>query len=64
LFPSQPQGEPIEIAVWIDTAFTGDLVLPRSMISQLALKKVSNVDAGLRLTVDYASHEVGIEWPA
>ena len=47
LFQSQPQGEPIEIAVWIDTAFTGDLVLPRSMISQLALKKVSNVDARL-----------------
>ena len=108
LFQTQPQGTPIEITVWIDTAFTGDLVLPRSTISQLALKRVSNVEArladgsvssydvfkgwttwfgesrkleviegdaslpllgtrmltGLRLTVDYASHEVRIERPA
>ena len=108
LFQTQPQGQSVEITVWIDTAFTGDLVLPRSMISQLALKKVSNVEArladgsissydvfkgwsmwfgasrkmeviegdsslpllgtrmqtGLRLMVDYASHEVRIERPA
>ena len=47
LFQTQPQGTPIEIMVWIDTAFTGDLVLPRSTISQLALKRVSNVEARL-----------------
>ena len=47
LFQAQPQGQPIEITVWIDTAFTGDLVLPRSTISQLALKRVSNVEARL-----------------
>lgn len=47
LFQTQPQGQPIEITVWIDTAFTGDLVLPRSTISQLALKRVSNVEARL-----------------
>ena len=33
-----PEAEAIPIEVWIDTGFTGELVLPRSQIERLGLK--------------------------
>lgn len=33
------------IEVWIDTGFTGDLVLPRSIVEELQLPKSGSVDA-------------------
>jgi clan AA aspartic protease len=35
------------IVAWIDTAFTGELVVPRSTITQLGLRQSSFVSAGL-----------------
>lgn len=36
---------PLTISVWIDTGFTGDLVLPQSLIADLALQRSGAVDA-------------------
>lgn len=47
LIQAAPNTTPVELRVWIDTGFTGDLVLSRSTIDQLGLTKVSNVDARL-----------------
>jgi clan AA aspartic protease len=38
---------PLTISVWIDTGFTGDLVLPSSLIADLALTRSGAVDAVL-----------------
>lgn len=42
-----PDAHSIELAAWIDTAFTGELVVPRSLIEQLRLPQSSAVMAGL-----------------
>jgi clan AA aspartic protease len=39
--------ESTELTAWVETAFTGDLVIPRSMINQLQLPQSSAVMAGL-----------------
>ncbi len=36
---------PSEVDAWIDTGFTGDLVLPIAMINSLRLQKSGSVDA-------------------
>jgi clan AA aspartic protease len=36
---------PTEVTAWIDTAFTGDLVVPRAVISRLGLEKSAAVPA-------------------
>lgn len=33
-----------EIDVWIDTRFTGDLVVPRSIVDRLALQQTGTID--------------------
>ncbi|MEM8866379.1 MAG: clan AA aspartic protease [Planctomycetota bacterium] len=43
--PAEP--EPAEIDVWIDTGFTGDLVIPRSLVEKLSLQQSGSVDAVL-----------------
>lgn len=40
-------GERKEIAVWIDTAFNGGLVIPRAQIAELGLVKESSAEAVL-----------------
>ena len=35
---STPDAEPLPVEVWIDTGFTGELVMPRSQIDWLRLK--------------------------
>jgi clan AA aspartic protease len=42
---SSPNGA--DLPVWIDTAFTGDLAMPRRIIRQLNLTSFSAVTAGL-----------------
>jgi predicted aspartyl protease len=44
---SEPRAAPQTIDAWVDTAFTGELVVPRSAISQLGLTQSSVVSAGL-----------------
>jgi predicted aspartyl protease len=39
--------ESTELTAWVDTAFTGDLVVPRSIIDRLQLPQSSAVMAGL-----------------
>ena len=36
---------PVAIEVWVDTGFTGDLVLPQATIDKLALRQSGTVDA-------------------
>lgn len=38
---------PVKVEAWIDTGFTGDLVLPQSLVTALQLLIVSRVDVGL-----------------
>jgi clan AA aspartic protease len=37
----------VAIEAWVDTGFTGDLVLPQSLINTLALRQSGSVDAVL-----------------
>ena len=39
--------EPRELAAWVDTAFTGELVVPRATIERLGLSQSATVMAGL-----------------
>jgi clan AA aspartic protease len=39
--------EPVELPAWVDTAFTGELVVPRQTIEALRLPQSSVVTAGL-----------------
>ena len=61
---SRPDDHPIELNVWIDTGFTGELVLPQSMIESLRLQMSGTVDA---ILADGSAIELGtftcfIEW--
>jgi clan AA aspartic protease len=38
---------PVELTAWVDTAFTGEVVVPRSTIRQLGLRQSAAVQAGL-----------------
>ena len=39
------ESDEVSIEVWVDTGFTGDLVLPQSIIDRLGLEKSGSVDA-------------------
>jgi clan AA aspartic protease len=41
------ESEPVVIDAWIDTGFTGDLVVPQVIIDRLALPQSGSVDAVL-----------------
>lgn len=44
---SKADSQPTDLTVWIDTAFTGDLVIPRSTILRLGFQQSAAVAAGL-----------------
>ena len=44
---SSDQAKTSSIDVWIDTGFTGDLVIPKSAIDQLGLIRSGSIDAVL-----------------
>lgn len=44
---SAPTAQPQKLTAWIDTAFTGELVVPRSIIDEFNLVKSSAISAGL-----------------
>jgi clan AA aspartic protease len=44
---SRADGEPNELTAWVDTAFTGELVIPRETIAGLGLPQSATVMAGL-----------------
>ena len=39
--------DPVEITVWVDTAFNGELVVPRAMIESLGLEQSAGIRARL-----------------
>lgn len=54
----------VEIEVWIDTGFTGDLVLPKKMIEELELTKSGSVDAILAdgSQIELNTYTCMVEW--
>ncbi len=44
---SEPTSQPVTIEAWIDTGFTGELVLPQQLVDSLALRQSGTVDAVL-----------------
>jgi clan AA aspartic protease len=57
-------GEPMEVDAWVDTGFTGELVLPRSLIETLGLKSPGKVRAVLAdgSTVECDSYQCWMSW--
>lgn len=55
---------PTELNAWIDTAFTGELVMPRGIIKRLALSKSAEVPAILAdgTQVFLESYSCILEW--
>ncbi len=56
--------EPVGLTVWIDTAFTGELVIPRSIIDSMGMPQSAAVTAGLAdgKQVVLESYSCVIEW--
>jgi clan AA aspartic protease len=52
------------LAAWVDTAFTGDLVVPREMIERLGLRQSAAVTAGLAdgTRVVLETYSCVVEW--
>jgi predicted aspartyl protease len=57
-------GEPVEVTVWVDTAFTGELVIPRSTIEAMELAQSAAVMARLAdgTQVVLESYSCWIDW--
>ena len=62
LCPTQPNG--VRIDVWIDTGFTGDLVLPESVIEDLALEVTGSIDGVLAdgSQIELSTYHCQLEW--
>jgi clan AA aspartic protease len=56
--------EPAELKAWVDTAFTGELVVPRRAIRSLGLRQSAAIAAGLADETDVVLETYGcvIEW--
>ena len=56
--------DPVDLTVWIDTAFTGELVIPRTTIESLGLPQSAAVMAGLAdgTQVVLESYSCVIDW--
>jgi len=46
-FRSEPDGPETVVSTWIDTGFTGEILLPRSLIERMSLPRSLNVEARL-----------------
>ena len=42
---SNSNEDPVEVAVWVDTAFNGELVVPRAIIESLGLAQSAGIRA-------------------
>ncbi len=53
-----------EIDVWIDTGFTGDLVMPQTAIDELGLTKSGSIDAVLAdgSQTELSTYSCVVEW--
>jgi clan AA aspartic protease len=61
---SRAGAKAIEVEVWIDTGFTGDLVLPQTSIDRLGLKQSGSVEALLAdgSRTELRTYSCVIEW--
>jgi clan AA aspartic protease len=61
---SNPKGQWEPITTWVDTAFNGTLVIPRSEIIRLGLQKATTMEATLAdgCTVELETYSCCIEW--
>jgi clan AA aspartic protease len=59
-----PQSTPAAVDVWIDTGFTGDLVMPQSSINRLPLQRSGSVDAILAdgSQIQLATYTCFVNW--
>jgi clan AA aspartic protease len=56
--------EPVDLTVWIDTAFTGELVIPRQTLQAMGLPQSAAVMAGLAdgTQVVLESYSCVVDW--
>lgn len=61
---ASPQGQTASLTVWIDTAFNGGLVIPRTQIAALGLIKASSTEAILAdgQLVELETYSCWIDW--
>jgi clan AA aspartic protease len=61
---ASPSAAAASLEVWIDTGFTGELVLPQRLIDQLQLPRSSSVDAILAdgSQVELDTHTCYLDW--
>ncbi|MFO0978589.1 MAG: hypothetical protein U0996_19440 [Planctomycetaceae bacterium] len=61
---SAQNSEPVELSVWVDTAFNGELVAPQSVIESLGLEQSGGILAtladGSRVTLE--SYTCLVDW--
>ena len=55
---------PMAVEVWIDTGFTGDLVLPKSIINSISLRLSGSVDAILAdgSEIELSTYTCIVDW--
>ena len=60
--PKEPTG--VQVNVWIDTGFTGDLVLPDSLIEDLELEVTGSIDGVLAdgSQVELSTYHCQLKW--
>lgn len=61
---SLADGDAVQLAAWVDTAFTGDLVIPQGTIEKLGLQQSAAVVAGLAdgTEVVLETYSCVVEW--
>ena len=64
LVPASANADATGLAAWVDTAFTGDLVVPRQTIERLGLRQSAAVTAGLAdgTQVVLETYSCVVEW--
>src|SRR5437867_11998066 len=61
---SEGDGTTTSLEAWVDTGFTGDLMLPRAQIKALGFTQIGDVNAGLGdgRTAKFDAFEGQIDW--
>lgn len=63
-FCGEPDDPETVVSVWIDTGFTGEMLLPRSLIDRMSLPRSSNVEARLAdgTVSSYDTYSAHVDW--
>lgn len=64
LLRKTPTSDSVLVNVWVDTGFTGDLVLPKSLIDEFELQRSGSVDGVLAdgSEIELSTYTCAIEW--